>query len=159
MAALGLLVLRVVLAIVFSAHGANIIFGAWAGPGIGPGGLAAAAARFEPLAAAPLLAALAGIIQLVGGLLVGMGLLTRSAALALLVYVGFGFWTEHLRWGFFLNWTRSPQQGLGVEYSLVLAGALICLLAAGAGEWSIDGRRLHSRAQRAAGRARLRAKM
>ena len=51
------------------------------------------------------------------------------------------------------------QQGLGVEYSVTLAGALICLMFTGGGEWSIDGQRLHSRAARAAGRARLRGKM
>lgn len=159
MAALGLLVLRAVLAIVFVAHGANIVFGAWGGAGIGPGGLNAAAARFEPFGAAIVLAVLAGVVQLVGGLLLAAGLLTRWAGFALLVYVTFGLWTEHRHWGFFLNWVGTPERGLGIEYSLVMAGALICLICTGAGDWSIDGRRMSTRAQRAAGRARLRGKM
>jgi putative oxidoreductase len=161
MAALGLLALRLVLAVVFAAHGANILFGLWGGPGIGPGGLQATAEQYRTfgLSQAFLLAVLAGIIQLVGGLLIGIGWLTRAASIALLVYVGVGIWVEHLQWGFFLNWIRNPQQGLGIEYSVVLAGALICIACTGGGDWSVDGRRQHSRVTRAAGRARLRGKM
>lgn len=161
MPGLGLAVLRLVLAVVFVAHGTNVLFGAWAGPGIGPGGLQATAREYAALGLHPefLLAVLAGVTQLVGGLLLAVGLLTRYASLALLVYVGFGIWKAHLQWGFFLNWMRAPQQGLGIEYSFTLAGALICLVFVGGGDWSIDGRRQHSRAARAAGRARLRGKV
>ncbi len=158
MTGLGLLVLRLALAAVFVAHGANILFGLWGGPGIGPGGLHATAAQYAAFGLHPemLLAVLAGVVQLAGGLLVGFGLLTRPAALALALYVGLGMWIEHVKWGFFLNWIRNPQQGLGIEYSLTLAAALVCLMLAGGGEWSIDGRQVHRRAARAAGRARLR---
>lgn len=161
MTGLGLSVLRLVLAVVFVAHGAHILFGAWPGPGAGPGGLEATARQYAALGLQPdsLLATLAGVIQLAGGVLIGFGLLTRSAALALLAYVGFGIWIEHWKWGFFLNWLRNPQQGVGIEYSVMLAGALVCLLFTGGGEWSIDGQRTNSRAQRAAGRARLRGKL
>lgn len=161
MPGLGLAVLRLVLAVVFVAHGANILFGAWSGPGIGPGGLQSTAREYEALGLQPafLLAILAGVTQLIGGLLLSIGLLTRYAALALLAYVGLGIWKEHLQWGFFLNWIRSPQQGLGIEYSITLAGTLICLILIGGGDWSVDGRRLHTRAARAAGRARLRGKV
>jgi putative oxidoreductase len=105
------------------------------------------------------LAVLAGATQLVGGLLIGLGLLTRIAAGALLVYLGIGIWQEHLQWGLFLNWVHAPHQGHGVEYSLILAAVLICLLFTGGGDWSIDGQRLNTRAARAAGRARLRGKL
>jgi putative oxidoreductase len=161
MAGLGLCVLRLVLAVVFVAHGAHKLFGSWPGPGIGPGGLEDTAKQYAALGlpSASLLAILSGVIQFAGGILVGAGLLTRSAALALLAYIGLGVYLEHFKWGFFLNWTRHAQQGLGIEYSLVLAGALICLLFTGGGEWSIDGRRSQSQAQRAAGRARLRGKL
>ena len=161
MTAVGLLVLRLVLAAVFVAHGANILFGAWSGPGIGPGGLQATAAQYAAFGLRPeyVLAVLAGVVQLSCGALVGAGFLTRPAALALALYVGLGAWSEHLRWGFFLNWVRNPQQGLGIEYSLTLAGALACLMFSGGGKWSIDGRRLTTRAARASARARLRRKM
>jgi putative oxidoreductase len=161
MAGLGLVVLRLALAVVFVAHGAHKLFGAWPGPGIGPGGLEDTAQQYAALGlpSASLLAILSGVLQLAGGVLIGAGLLTRSAALALLAYVGLGIWLEHLKWGFFLNWVRNPQQGLGIEYSVVLAGALVCLVFTGGGDWSIDGRRSQSQAQRAAGRARLRGKL
>lgn len=161
MPGLGLAVLRVVLAIVFIAHGTNILFGSWAGPGVGTGGLQATAQQYAALGLHPefLLAILSGLTQLVGGLLIAVGLLTRYASVALLVYVGIGVWKEHLKWGFFLNWTHHATQGLGIEYSLTLAGALICLVFVGGGAWSIDGRRVNLRAARAAGRARLRGKV
>jgi putative oxidoreductase len=158
MTGLGLLVLRLALAVVFVAHGANILFGMWAGPGIGPGGLRATAAQYGAFGLHPesVFAVLAGIVQLAGGLLLALGSLMRPAALALAVYVGIGIWIEHLRWGFFLNWTRNPQQGLGIEYSLTLAAALVCLILAGPGDWSLDARRRSRRSSRAAGRARIR---
>jgi Predicted membrane protein len=162
MPGLGLVVLRLVLAVVFVAHGANILFGAWAGPGIGPGGLQITAQQYAAMGLHPefLLAVLAGVTQLVGGLLLGLGLLTRFASAALLIYIGVGVWKEHLQWGFFLNWLHTdPRQGLGIEYSVTLAGALICLAFIGGGAWSIDGQRQSTRASRAAGRARLRGKM
>ena len=106
-----------------------------------------------------MLAVLSGVTQLVGGLLLAIGLLTRYASLALLVYVGIGVWKEHLQWGFFLNWTHHASQGLGIEYSLTLGGALICLVFVGGGDWSIDGQRENTQAARAAGRARLRGKV
>jgi putative oxidoreductase len=158
MTSLGLAFLRLALAIVFVAHGANKLFGAFAGPGIGPGGLTSTAAYFASvdLQPASVLALLAALAQFVGGLLIGAGLLTRWAAVAGLAYIGVGMWKVHWQWGLFLNWTGAPGQGHGVEYSIVIAAALACLLLTGAGDFSIDGRRASYRASRAAGRARLR---
>ena len=161
MPGLGLVVLRLVLAVVFVAHGTNILFGTWAGPGVGTGGLQATAQQYAALGLHPelLLAVLSGVTQLLGGLLLAFGLLTRYASVALLVYVGLGIWKEHMQWGFFLNWVRNPNQGLGIEYSVTLAGALICLVFIGGGDWSIDGRLMNTKAARAMGRARLRGKI
>jgi uncharacterized membrane protein YphA (DoxX/SURF4 family) len=99
---------------------------------------------------------LSGTIQLASGLLIGIGLLTRWAAVAVLVYLGVVMWRIQLQWGFFANWILTPSRGHGIELSLVLAGALVCLALAGAGDWSIDGRRVRAAAARASGRARLR---
>jgi len=160
MAGLGLVVLRLALAVVFVVHGGNQLFGLWSSPGIGAGGLQNTAAQYAAMGLHPefMLAVLAGVIQLLGGLLIGAGVLTRWASAALVIYLAIGVWKEHLRWGFFLNWLNLPGLGHGVEYSLVLAGALICLMLGGGGEWSIDGRRANSRDRLAAGRARLRGK-
>jgi putative oxidoreductase len=158
MAGLGLVVLRLALSAAFVAHGANELFGAWSGPGVGPGGVHNTATLYTSLGLHPalLLAVVASVIQLVAGAMVGAGLLTRWAAGALVVYLGVGIWKAHLQWGFFLNWTGAPGRGQGIEYSVVLAGALVCLILGGAGRWSIDGQRASSRARRAAARARLR---
>lgn len=157
----GLLVLRLALAVVFVAHGAHKLFGLFNGPGIGPGGVDATAASFTALGLEPafLLAVAAGLTQFLGGLLISVGLLTRWASLSLVVYVIIGIWTEHLKWGFYLNWVGDAGRGNGIEYSVVLLGALICLVVAGGGDWSIDGRREHSAEYRAAARARVRYKL
>lgn len=157
MPSLGLLILRLALAIVCVAHGAHKLFGMFSGGGLGPGGLTNAAAHFERLGLSPgfLLALLAGLTQFAGGLLVGTGFLTRWAAMALSVYFLLGLWVEHAQWGFFLDWTNDPTRGLGYEYSLVLLAGLACLMLTGGGDWSLDGRREAASAARAAGRARL----
>jgi putative oxidoreductase len=158
MTALGLLCVRLALAVVLVAHGAHKLFGVFAGPGIGPGGLDSTVAHFTALGLQPafLLAVVAGLTQLAGGVLLAVGWFARWAALANLIYIGVGIWADHGRWGLFLNWIEAPGRGHGIEYSIVIAGALLCLILAGAGDASIDGRRANSRAARAAGRARLR---
>jgi putative oxidoreductase len=161
MAGLGLAILRVTIAVAFAAHGANILFGMWAGPGIGAGGLRTTAALYRDLGLPLefLLAVLSGVVQFIGGLLLGFGMLTRYTVVALITYLAIGIWKEHWKWGFFLNWINTPGRGHGVEYSVVLIAALVCLLLAGPGSLSIDGSRASSRASRAAGRARLRGKV
>lgn len=158
MTSLGLALLRLALAIVFVAHGANKLFGLFAGPGIGPGGLAHTAEYFASVHLQPAnaLALAAALAQLAGGLLIGIGFFTRWAAVAGLVYLGVGMWKVHWQWGLFLNWTGTPGRGQGVEYSIVLAAALACLMLTGPGDFSFDGRRASYKASKAAGRARLR---
>jgi putative oxidoreductase len=158
MTSLGLALLRLALAVVFVAHGAHKLFGLWSGPGIGPGGLGNTAKYFASIDLQPatVLAGLAGVAQLAGGVLIGLGALTRYAAVAGLAYLAIGMWKVHWKWGLFLNWANDAGRGQGIEYSLVLAGALLCLLFAGPGDLSVDGRRASTRASRAAGRARLR---
>jgi putative oxidoreductase len=158
MNAAGLLVLRLAVAIVIVAHGGHQLFGLFAEPSVGPGGLATTAARFDALGLTPgyPLAVMAGTIQLVAGGLIAVGLLTRWAAVATALYLGIVIWKDQLRWGFFANWMLTPERGHGVEVSFVLVGSLACLALAGAGGWSIDGRRTRAAAARASGRARLR---
>jgi putative oxidoreductase len=160
MLALGLAILRLTLSIVFVIHGANKLFGFWGGPGVGPGGLASTASHFASLGLEPgvVMAVLAGVIQFVGGILLGFGFLTRWASAAILGYLLIGVWKEHAKWGFFLNWVNDPTRGQGMEYSVVLIAAVLLLVLAGGGDLSIDGWRAQGRASRAAGRARLRSR-
>lgn len=161
MIGLGLAVLRLALATVFVAHGAHILFGLWAGPGIGSGGLDLTAQAFAAMGLTPAfpLAVLAGIVEFAGGILLAIGWFTRVAAPLLALVICVTIWKMQWAYGFFLNWMGAPDRGQGFEYSVLLLAALVCLSFTGAGEWSIDGQREASRASRQAGRARLRGKL
>lgn len=158
---LGLVALRLALAAVFVAHGANKLFGLWAGPGIGVGGLDLTAQFFAAVSLNPAfpLAVLVGIVETLGGALLAVGWFTRLVAPALTIVMGVAIWKVHAVNGFFLNWTGAADRGQGYEYSVVLIGALLCLTLTGAGDWSIDGQREATKASRQAGRARLRGKL
>jgi len=158
MAAAGLFVLRVTLAFVLVSHGGHILFGLGAGGGLGLGGIDQAAARFAAAGLQPghLVAGIVGVVQFVGGLLIGVGLMSRWAALAAIALQVILIWKEQAQWGFYMNWTGDVTRGHGIEFSILVIGCLVCLFLSGPGEWSLDGRRQHSAARRAAGRARLR---
>lgn len=158
---LGLMALRLVLAAVFIAHGGNILFGLWAGPAVGVGGPEPTAQILASIGLEPdfALAVLAGILALAGAALLIVGWLTRYVAPVLALALMVAIWKAHLPWGFFLNWMGAPDRGNGMEFHLVLLGALVCLALTGAGDWSVDASREASAASRAAGRARLRGKV
>lgn len=145
--------LRLAVGAVFVAHGAQKLFGVWGG------GLEGTAAYFTQLGLRPALplAALVGVVELVGGLMLIIGAATLFAALALAMTMAVAIWKVHLANGFFLNWNLTPGQGHGYEFNLVLIGALISLMLSGPGAFSIDGQRARSAEAKAYGRARLRA--
>ena len=139
-------VLRLGLAAVFIAHGAQKLFGVWGG-----GGLSGTAAYFSQLGLEPAypLAVVAGGIEFGGGILLLAGGLTLFAALALAVQMLVAMWKVHLANGFFLS-------ANGYEFTLTLIAGLVSLMLTGPGAFSMDGRRASHAAARAAGRARLR---
>ena len=154
----GLLILRLSLAFVLVSHGGHMLFGLGAGGGLGTGGLSHSAAQYTASGLNPgyLIALIVGIVEFAGGILIGLGALTRFACLAAMGIVGVLLWKLQAQWGFFLNWTNDATRGHGTEFSIVLIGMLACLLLTGPGELSVDGRRATTKAARAAGRARLR---
>lgn len=147
-------VLRLAVGSVFLAHGAQKLFGVWGGGGIG-----GTTAFFSQLGLSPalLLAVIVGALEFSGGLLLMAGAFTRVSALALAANMAVAVWKVHLVNGFFLNWNIVPGRGHGVEFSLVLLGALIALALGGPGVLSVDGYRERSAENRAYGRTRLRA--
>ncbi len=161
MKGLGPLLLRSVLGVVFIAHGANKLFGAFGGPAIGMGGLSNTAAFLTALHLEPAfaLAVALALTEFAGGIFLVVGFLTRWASLALAVSMSIAIWRVHWQVGFFMNWNTVPLRGEGMEYCLVLLGALLCMALTGGGDFSIDGRNANTAAARAAGRARLRGKM
>lgn len=161
MVGLGLLVLRLALAVVFVAHGGNKMFGWFAGDGVGPGGLSASAALFGTLGLNPpfALAVAEAALELVGGVLLAVGFLTRWVSIALAISMSIAIWKVHFQWGFFLNWTGAASRGQGMEFAVMLIAALACLALAGGGDASVDGINQRSADRDAAGRARLRGKI
>jgi putative oxidoreductase len=148
-------VLRLMVGIIFIAHGAQHLFGIWGGAG-----LAGTAASFDSIGLSPgfPLAVAVGVIEFGGGLLLLAGALTPYVSVALIVVMLGAMWKVHLANGFFINWAMTPGVGHGVEYNLMLIAALLCLTLGGPGALSIDHRRERSAAADAAGRARLRSK-
>lgn len=154
MQAYGPAVLRLGLGAIFIAHGAQKLFGIWGG-----GGIAGTTTFFEQLGLSPAmpLAALVGVVEFVGGLMLILGALTVLAALALTVNMLVAIWKVHAAHGFFLDWSLAPAAGYGYEFQVALIAGLLCLALAGPGALSIDSQRAHSAELSAAGRARLRA--
>lgn len=114
----GILVLRLGIGIMFAAHGLQKAFGLFGGPGIKGfsqmlGGLGFAPAIFW--------AYLAAYVELLGGVFLVLGLLTRSTAALLLVLIVTAAIKVHLGKGFFLS------DG-GFEYTFVIAGACLALI-------------------------------
>ena len=153
MRAYGPAILRLTVGMVFVAHGLQKLLGIWGGPGIT--GTVHMVQRLGFGYGYPL-AALLIATEVAGGALLFMGWGTLWVTLALLAEMGIAVWKVHYRNGFFMNWTLAPGKGHGVEYSLVLIGALVCLMLTGPGALSLDEHRSGSAEARAHGRARMR---
>jgi putative oxidoreductase len=116
-----LLVVRVTAGVIFAAHGAQKLFGAWGGPGL--------AKTVEMLEVGPL-GYLVVIGEFFGGLGLVFGFLTRFSAASLIVIMIGAIVTVHGQHGFFL-------QNQGFEYNLALIGLLLPTLLCGPGRFSI----------------------
>jgi len=148
----GIMVLRLVVGLVFVAHGLPKLLPIW---GASP---ARTAAMFEVVGLQPalILVLAVGVVELVGGAALFLGVFTRLVAIPLVIDMGVAIWKVHWSNGFFLNLALEPDVQHGYEYALVLMGALCCLIFAGPGALSIDGYRAHVAKAAAATRARLR---
>ena len=151
----GLTVLRLCVGAVFIAHGAQKLFGIWGGPGLA-GTAAMVGSLGLPISFPYPLAIVLALTEFVGGIFLILGGLTRWIALALAVVMGVAIWKVHYTHGFFMNWAAEPGRGHGVEFTLVLLAALLCLSLSGPGGLSIDEWRSQSAEAEARGRARMR---
>ena len=125
-----LLVARVFVGVVFMAHGAQKLFGAFGGPG-----LSAIVQMMGPLGY------LVAVGEFFGGLGVALGFLSRfSAASIILIMLG-AIGMVHAKFGFFMNWAGN-QAGEGFEYHLLAIGILLPIVILGPGRFAI-GRLLH----------------
>ncbi len=120
-------VVRVVLGVIFFAHGAQKVLGWFGGYGL------KGTTRFLTSIGLPLPVAYAVcFFEFLGGIGLILGLLTRLAALAVIIVMIGAIAKVHAKNGFFLNWELGPGKGHGYEVNVALiAMALACLLAGG----------------------------
>jgi putative oxidoreductase len=120
-----LLILRVVLGIVFMAHGAQKLFGAFGGPGLG-----AVVQMLGPIGY------LVTIGEFFGGLGLIVGFLPRFSAAAIVVIMLGAIGMVHGKVGFFMNWT-GHEAGEGFEYHLLAIASLLPIVIAGPGRFAV----------------------
>lgn len=130
-ASLGLLVLRVVVGLIFAAHGAQKIFEYTL-----PGTIGSFADMGVPLPeiAAPVVA----FIELIGGILLALGLFVRPVGILLAIDMLVAIILVHLPAGLWVG------EG-GYEFVAVLGVAALALAFTGAGRFSLDGAFLRGR--------------
>lgn len=128
-----LLVLRVMLGIVFFAHGAQKMFEWYGGHGF-----EAAMTGFTVNMHIPWFFALLAILaESLGPLGLFIGFLTRIAALGIFCEMVVAIWLVHWPYGFYMNWW-GKQKGEGFEYHLLVLAISFALILAGGGKWSVD---------------------
>jgi putative oxidoreductase len=126
-------ILRLVLGLVFFAHGAQKMLGWFGGFGFsGTMGFFTGAMHIP----APL-AFLAIAAEFFGGLGLILGFLTRIAAFGIAVNMLVAIATVHGAFGFFMNWSGA-QKGEGIEYHLLVLAMTAFLMIRGAGAFSVD---------------------
>ena len=126
--ALVLPLLRAVLGIVLIPHGCQKLFGMFGGMG-----LSGNAALFDKLGYQPgmVWGTLVGGTELIGGLLLVIGLFTRLAALSVTIFMIVAVHFTATHGGFF--WTKS-----GMEYPLLILASALVFLVRGSCGYSVD---------------------
>ena len=136
-----LTILRLVLGIVFFAHGAQKVFGWFGGPGFsGTMGFFTANMGIPAFFAVLAIAA-----EFLGGIGLILGLLARVAAFGVAVNMVVAILLVHAPHGFFMNWS-GKQKGEGIEYHLLAIAVTAAIMLKGAGAASIDRALYRSRA-------------
>ena len=124
----GLLILRFVVGLTLAAHGAQKLFTWFGGNGLDGTGQFMEQLGFHP---GRRHAALAGLAETGGGVLLVLGLLTPLGAALVASVMLVAIATVHLKNGFF-------AAGGGYEYNLVLVAAAVSIAFTGPGALSLD---------------------
>lgn len=124
----GPLALRLPIGIIFVAHGAQKLFGAFGGYGLEGTGQFMASIGLTP---GYLMALLAGGAEFFGGLALLLGVLVRPASAALAFAMVVAIFSVHFDKGLFMA-------NNGYEFALALLAASVALLISGAGRLSVD---------------------
>ena len=126
---LGLTILRVVLGVIFIAHGAPSIFGGMEGT--------IALLESQGIPVPTLTAWFISLLGFVGGMCLIAGFLVTPVALLLVVYMMLGIILVHAARGFYV---LGPNANGGIEYNLLLAASLLMLVFGGPGLAAMDSR-------------------
>lgn len=130
-------ILRVVLGVVFFAHGAQKALGWFGGTG-----LRSTVNIFRDNLHIPVpLAVLSVAAEFLGGLGLIVGLLSRVAALGIAIVMIVAI-TVHGRFGFFMNW-YGEKEGHGIEYHILVLALSLAVIINGAGPLSLDAALYH----------------
>ena len=121
------LVLRLGVGYMFLAHGLQMCFGLYKGPGVAGfskmlAGMGFAAANFWAYTAA--------YTCLIGGVCLIIGFCTRTATIPLIIFMVVAIAKVHLKNGFFIS-------NGGFEYNFIIICALVALCIMGAGKISV----------------------
>jgi len=127
------LVVRLVLGVIFFAHGSQKLFG-W----FGGRGLKATIGGFQQMGIPVAATVVAACTECFGGLAMILGLLTRPAAVGLIVVMLVAITKVHAKNGFFINFAMTAGKGHGFEFNLALIAMALSVLIGGAGAISID---------------------
>lgn len=129
----GLTLARLVLGIVFFAHGAQKVLGWWGGYGF------SGTMQFftQSMGIPAPLAFLAIMAEFLGGVGLIAGALSRIAALGIFSVMAVAVLKVHLPNGLFMNWYGN-QKGEGFEYHLLALALAAILMLRGAGPLSAD---------------------
>jgi putative oxidoreductase len=123
-----LFILRAAIGLTFAAHGAQKVFGWWGGPGLAGWRGAIEQMGFQP---ARIFAPLSALVELVGGIVLAIGLLTPFMTAVLVAQTVVIIGQVHWGNGFFN--TRS-----GIEFPLLLGLIAVAVGLAGPGAISLD---------------------
>lgn len=124
---LGLAILRIVLGVIFIAHGWPK-FGSMEATADFIGSVGVPAPAFAAWAIA--------LLETIGGALLILGLFVTPVAALLAVHMVMGIFLVHLPNGFYVI---SPGSG-GYEFNLILSASLLALIFVGAGNWALQDR-------------------
>jgi putative oxidoreductase len=123
---------RLLLGVVFFAHGAQKLLG-WFG-GFGFSGTVGA---FTKMGMPVALVFFVIFVEFFGGLSMLFGLLSRLAGLGITALMIGAIFTIHIHNGFFMNW-YGRQKGEGFEFHLLAIALAVLILVRGAGALSLD---------------------
>ncbi|MDP2605514.1 MAG: DoxX family protein [Deltaproteobacteria bacterium] len=128
-----ILIVRVVLGVIFFAHGAQKVLG-W----FGGYGLKGTTGHFTSMGMPLALAYLVCFVEFLSGIGLIVGFLARLCGLGVAAVMLGAMVTVHWQHGFFLNAELKPGKGHGIEFTLALLAMGLAILIAGAGALSID---------------------